>query len=166
MLEFGQAIAELKEANMGAEDRGRRALLRRDLAEQAITEMITRLAGYVNSVALGDVQMITSAGFELAKRPEPISALHAPRSAQARRSSLPNKLNLRWARVPGAVMYMVEEATGGTHDDPEWTMVKLTTDHRTVLDGKDKNRPTTFRVQAIGRRTVSPFTTFFYSQAA
>lgn len=166
MLDFGTAIEELKVANLEALDRGRRALLRRDLAEQLISEMITRLAGYVNSVALGDSQQIRSAGFELAKRPEPISRLSAPRNAKVLASLLPNTLKLSWAPVPGAVMYQLDEAIGGTHEDPEWTTVQVISNHRTVLDGKDKASSTTFRVKALGRRVDSPYKEFSYIKAA
>ena len=166
MLEFGQALTELTEANMNAMDRGRRALLRRDNAEEVISSMITRLAGYVNAVCLGDTLKILSAGFELAKQPEPISELNAPRMARARVSPLPKKLILRWARVPGAIMYRVEEATGGTFDNPQWTEIKMTSDTRMELDGRDKTQAYTFRVSAVGRRTTSPYATFLYFQAA
>ena len=167
MAEFGQAIADLKKANLDAEDRGRTAILHRDLADEKISDMITRLAGYVNSICLGDPQQILSAGFKLIKRSEPLSAIGAPRTAQARPSALPNQLDLRWATVPGAIMYMVEEATGGTFDTPEWTMIKLTSDHRMVLEGRDKSQPCSFRVHAMGRRnTKGPFKVFFYQLAA
>lgn len=166
MLEFGQALEELKAANLDAGDRGRRAIFRRDQAEEVISEMITRLVGYVNAVSAGNTSKILSAGFNVAKRPEPISQLAEPRIARAKSSPLPNQLNLRWSRVPGAIMYMVEETTGGTFEKPEWTMVQLTSDHRTVLHGKDKSQPCTFRVHAIGRRTKSPMKLFYYTIAA
>lgn len=166
MLEFGLALEELKEANLHAVDRGRRALFRRDQAEGVIAEMITRLAGYVNAVSAGDKMMILTAGFDVAKRPEPISQLAEPRIARAKSSPLPNQLNLRWSRVPGAIIYMVEEATGGSLGEPEWTMVNLTSDHRMVVHNRDKSLPCTFRVHAIGRRTKSPMKEFYYMVAA
>ncbi len=166
MAEFGAAIVELKEANVLALDRGRLALLRRDRADELITSMITRLAGYVNSICLGDALKIASAGFEMAKRPEPISQLNAPRSAGARPGVAAHQLILRWAPVPGAVIYMLEEATGGTFEAPEWTTLQFTSDHRVLLNGRDKSQPSTFRVHAMGRRTKSPVIMFSYQMAA
>lgn len=166
MAEFGQAIAELTEAILAAEDRGLSALLRRNLADQRVSQMITRLAGYVNSVCSGDPQKIMSAGFKLAKQPEPISTIDAPKFAQARPSPMPRQLVLTWTTVPGAVMYVVQEATGGTWDAPEWSTVDMTSDHRMILDGRVKKDPYRFRIQAIGRRAKSPFKIFLYQVAA
>ncbi|MGV9011322.1 MAG: hypothetical protein ACOH13_01905 [Flavobacteriales bacterium] len=166
MVEFSEAISALKQANLDAIDRGKRAILLKNIAEQVITDMISRLAAYVNSVCQGDEAKIASSGFELTKRPSPISHIGAPLKAKARRSALERKLDLSWSSVLGAVAYVVEEVTGGDSEGPTWTMVKLTTDHRAVLDGRDKGVSCTFRVRAIGRRVESACTIFTYLKAA
>ena len=166
MAEFGNAIDQLDQAILNAMDCGRIAIAAKNTAERTITEMISRLAGYVNSVCMGDAVKILSSGFQTAKRPEPISELSAPKGAMARSGQLPNQLILRWQTVPGAVMYLVEEAIGGNHQAPVWNYVDVTSDHRMELKGRDKTIATAFRVQAIGRRTRGPFTEFFYLIAA
>ena len=166
MVEFAQAIEQLKEANIAALDRGRIAIARRNSAEQEISTMITRLAGYVNSVSLGDAEKILSAGFDLVKRPEPISQLPAPRSATVVATPIPERLLLRWKRVPGAVMYQVDEAVGGTEDGPDWKLLDIVTDHRMEINGHDKRGSYRFRLRALGTRVKGPYTTAIYQVAA
>lgn len=166
MVEFGEAIDRFEQAMIEALDLGRRAVIRKNLAEQVITDMISRLAGYVNSVCMGDEVKILSSGFELAKRPSPISAISAPKAATARPGSGTDQLILRWRTVPGAVVYLVEEAVGKDPQTAEWSFLDVTSDHRMELEGRNKVKTTTFRVQAIGRRTKGPFTEFIYDIAA
>ncbi len=166
MAEFTIAIDQLDQTIQSAMDRGRIAIAAKNTAERTISEMISRLAGYVNSVCMGDAVKILSSGFQTAKRPEPISELSAPMGAMARSGQLANQLILRWQTVPGAVMYLVEEAIGGDHQAPVWSYVDVTSDHRMELEGRNKTKATTFRVQAIGRRARGPFTEFMYLIAA
>ncbi len=166
MAEFGQAIEEFKEANMAAMDRGHRAIQFRNIAEQRISDMITRLAGYVNSVCLGDSAKILSAGFDTAKESTPITFLNPPRNARVRATSAVAQLVLRWGSVPGVRIYEVQEMVGGTHGNPVWGALAFTSNTRLILDGRRKDEPHVFQVRALGARTESTFTMAIYSKVA
>jgi hypothetical protein len=166
MAEFAQAIQELEQANLAALDRGRLAMAARNRAEEKISSMITRLAGYVNSVCLGDQIKITSSGFRLAKTPEPISTLHAPRKAKVRRTAYPSQLELSWERVPGAAIYQVEKEVQVAGEATDWQRVSLTTRPKLVVDGCRTDEHHTFRICAVGTKVQSPHTEILYIHAA
>ena len=165
MAEFGQALAELKEANINALDRGRSAIINKNIAEDRITRMITALAGYVNSVCMGDTKMILRTVFKLQKQPEPISTLDAPRGATVRRTEYVSQLEITWARVPGATIYEVEEEVGGADGSSHWQRVSLTTRPKLVVDGCRTNEFHNFRVCAVGTQVQSPYAFAFYNAA-
>ena len=166
MVEFEEGIEELQLAISEALSGSRQGYTKRNIAEQQISEMITRLAGYVNSVCIGDRIKIESAGFFLTKTPERISTMAMPGNVRVRRGAIAQQLVLRWERVPGALMYLVEELVGGTLSDPVWHMVDIVSDHRLFVHGRDRNNSHTFRIQALGRRVKSPFAPAFYTSAA
>lgn len=166
MAEFGQALEELKEANINALDRGRMAITKRNIAEDRISRMITALAGYVNSICMGDPQMILSAGFKLQKQPEPISELHAPRSGTVCRTALPRQLKLTWRNVPGSRFYMVEEAIVDAEGNTEWHQLALPTRPQLLLKDRRVDLPYRFRIQARGTQVESPYAEVRYAKIA
>lgn len=166
MAELHAAYIELKEANLAALDRGRRALLRRDMAVERMNEYLTRLAGYVNSTCLGDTLKLASSGFELVKRPAPISALREPVQLKVRGTAFPGQLKLRWERVPGALVYEVERALHAIGEPDRWERVCLISRPSIVLDGFPSHVPQRFRVCAVGTRTQSPYSAPAFGRAA
>ena len=157
MAEFHAAYIELKEANLAALDRGRRALARRDSAVERMDSYLTRLAGYVNSTCLGDRLKLASSGFELAKRPEPASSLNEPMQLTVRGTAYPGQLKLRWKPVRHARMYHVEQARHA-HGEPErWEIISYTSKPQLTLDGYPSHVPQTFRVYAVGTHGRSPY---------
>lgn len=166
MAEFGQALAELRQANIDALDRGKSAILRKNIAERTISDMITRLAGYVNSVCAGDTLKIMSSGFERTKAPEPISSLQAPKSARVRSTPYPSRLMVKWERVPGALIYQVEEQVTTADGGKEWQLVELTSRPKLEVDGRPSDQYHTFRICAVGTKTQSPYAEARYIKAA
>lgn len=167
MAEFGQAINELREANMAAQDRGRKAIMRKNIAEDRVARMITGLAGYVNSVCMGDTIMLAGAGFKLQKQPEPISQLRTPINGRARRTKLPQELMLTWSHVPGSRFYMVEEAIVDAEGNTTWHQIGLPTRPQLLLKVRPVNENYGFRIQARGTQEVaSPFIEVRYTKVA
>jgi hypothetical protein len=166
MAQFHAAYIELKEANLAALDRGRRAIARRDSAVQRMNEYLTRLAGYVNSTCLGDTLKLAGSGFELVKRAEPISSLNRPEQLQVRPTAFPGQLKLHWERVPGALIYQVERALHAHGEPEQWERVRLTSRPQLILDGFAPYVQETFRVCAVGTKTQSPYSPPAFGKAA
>lgn len=166
MAELHAACTELEVAYREAEDRGRRAIFRKQQAVELMESYLTRLAGYVNSAALGDAGTLLSSGFELVKRPEPISELAQPAGLRSMRSIFPGVVDLVWDRVPGALIYEVElrEVTG--QGDQQWRRMSLSTRPRHVMQGFIPYSNQVFRVRAVGSKTMSAYSPEFFTKAA
>jgi hypothetical protein len=118
---------------------------------------ITCLAAYVNGVCLGDVEQLHSSGFSLAKQPAPVNTLPRPVGVSYRSNSFSHLFQVRWARVPGAVVYQVEICEGEVTDTANWQRVALTTRPSTQLEWR-RGAPAPFiRVCAIGTQLQGPY---------
>lgn len=166
MAEFHTAIVQLEGAIVAALDRGRTAIVLKNTAEKKLSEMITRLAAYVNSVCMGDAAMILSSGFHLSKRPEPISKIPAPRYARVKATAFRSQLLIKWEPVSGAIAYVVEEAVAANTIDASWQHVEVTTNASLVLNDRRQDEPHAFRIRAVGRRVQSAYADTYYIQAA
>lgn len=165
MAEFHAAYIELKEANLAALDRGRRALARRDSAEKRISDHLTRLAGYVNSTCLGDTVKLANSGFELAKRPTPASSLDQPVQLKVRATPFPGQLKLRWKSVRHARMYHVEQAMHAPGEPERWEVIAYTSKPVLIRDGYPSHVQQTFRVYAVGTHGRSPYSPVAFGKA-
>lgn len=165
MAEFHAAYIELKEANVAALDRGRMALARRDRAEERMDMLLTRLAAYVNSEGLGDTMKLISSGFQLVKRGTPINTLDRPTALTVRPTAFPGQVKLRWQRVPGAIMYVVERAISDFGQPDQWERVDETSRPQYTLDGMEPHRPLRFRVRASGTQVKGPYSAVAYGKA-
>jgi len=166
MAEFHAAYIELKEANLAALDRGRMALARRDRAVERIDMCLTRLAAYVNGESLGDTLKLTSSGFEMAKRGSPINTLQSPASLTVRPTAYPGQVKLRWQRVPGAIMYVVERSTSAYDQPEQWERVDETSRPQYTLQNMEPHAPLRFRVRALGTKVKGPYSAIAHGVAA
>lgn len=166
MADLQLACTELEVAIREAEDRGRRAIFRKQQAVVVMENYLTRLAGYANSVALGDAQKLLNSGFELAKRPEPISDLSRPQGLRNIRSVFPGVVDLSWHRVPGALVYEVELRITNAQGEHQWQRVALTSKPRHQMNGFVPYSNQVFRVRAVGTQTQSPYSMDFFTKAA
>lgn len=166
LAELQVACQELDIAIREAEDRGRRAIARKDRAVVVMENYLTRLAGYANSMALGNAQKLLNSGFDLVKRPEPISALSRPQGLRNIRSAYPGVIDLVWNRVQGTLMYEVELRKTNELGEHEWHRVASTSKPRYVMSGFEPYSSQVFRVRALGTKTESPYSMDFFTKAA
>lgn len=159
MPEFHAAYIELKESVLAALDRGRMALARRNRAEERMDMYLSGLAGYVNTVAMGDKLKLISSGFPLAKQGAPVSSLNKPSNVTVRATPFPGQVKMRWERVPGALIYQVERALD-IHGQ-QWERIGLTSRLVLVVEDVQPHTMQWFRVCAIGTKTQSPYGSAF-----
>lgn len=152
LIDLEKVIADLQQACVDALDRGLAACARKRTAVTRFDRTFSALAAYVNSVCMGDVVMLYSSGFPVAKRPEPMTDLQEPQSLGFWRTEFHNVLQVRWDSVPGAVMYELESKAGLVGH--EWELVVQTTRPTTRIN-YDRNAPQIYRVKAIGTKAVT-----------
>ncbi len=166
MAEFHTAYIELREANLAARDRGRKALLRRELAVERIDHYLTRLAGYVNSECLGDRQKLFASGFQLAKEGRPFSSLEQPKELTVRPTAFPREVKLRWKGVRGAIIYVVERSPFDYGQPDQWERVDETSRPQYTLRDMESHVEFQFRVRALGTKVKGPYSATAFGKAA
>lgn len=128
----------------------------RDQMEDELAQYITRLGGYVESVAGGNEALITLAAFEVrSERTTDTSAPAAPGTLTATAGDDGGEIELSWDAVRGARSYLVERAT-----DPQagpWAMAGVAPRSSLVISGLESGRRYYFRVAAVTLNGQSPW---------
>jgi hypothetical protein len=166
LAELKVACDTLKAANVAALDRGRMACALKRSAVARMDSVLSRLAAYVNSACQGDVQKLVTSGFPLAKRPSPISDLQRPGHMRNVRSLYPGQVDLRWDRVPGALVYELEQVIDPDAEERQWRRVALTSKPRFVITDLVPNSRQVFRVRAIGTTVESGYSQELVTKSA
>lgn len=166
MAELENALIELREADFGAEDRGRRACLRKSLAVEVMDQFLSRLAAYANSAAQGDATKLLTSGFHLVQRGVELSALEPPGSLASRFVRTSGVVHLVWWKVPGARMYELEIARTNGVEEKVWQRLKLTSKPEHLANGLEPNTTHAFRVRAIGTQAEGPYSQTLEAKSA
>lgn len=166
LTELAEARDALANAIIAARDRGRLACENKRLCVARMDRILSRLAAYVNSAGNGNSWVLLNSGFELVRRAEPQSSLVAPRSITYNRPPYAGQIDLRWSRVPGALVYELEIGERDGVNGMQWHRVGLTSRPRYLVTGLEPNSVRTFRVRAIGTRIEGPYGMLFDARVA
>lgn len=138
--------AAISEAQGGAHA----AVASKNAAAKKLSDMLVKLARYVNSVAGGDVDMAVSSGFDLAKVADPIDKLEAPSKFDAFPGTIAGQIELRWKGVRGGRLYNVYICEGDPTADGKWTVAGLCSRGRFTAKGLVTDKKYSFRATALG----------------
>ena len=120
-----------------------------DNAEAKLMQVLTQLAGYVESVAGKDDALIASAGMETKASRSAPTAPTIPQGLSATAGEHDGVINLSWKPVPNARSYAIEFSL-----DPatpaSWTHVGIATSSTKVIANLTTGKRYWFRVAAIG----------------
>ena len=120
-----------------------------DNAEAQVDQVLTQLAGYVESVAGKDDALITSAGMEIKASPSPPVVPPAPDGVGATASDHDGVIELFWKPVLNARSYVIESST-----DPatatSWTHVGIATSASKAISNLTSGKRYWFRVATVG----------------
>jgi hypothetical protein len=120
-----------------------------DNAESRLDQVLTQLAGYVESVAGKDDTMITSAGMETKAAPSSPTLPTVPQGVSAAAGDHDGELVLWWKPVPNAKTYIIESST-----DPatttSWEHVGVATSATMTITNLKSGTRFWFRVAAVG----------------
>lgn len=120
-----------------------------DNAEAKLDQVLTQLAGYVESIAGKDDTLITSVGMEIKASPSTPSLPNVPQSLTATAGDHDGELHLSWKSVPNAKSYVIESST-----DPatitSWEHAGIATSATKTINSLKSGTRFWFRVAAVG----------------
>ena len=117
-------------------------------SKQALLQLLSQLADYVNMVAQGDEVMLSQSGFNLNKVPQPISMKGAAGLVLLDGGNS-GELVLKFRRVEGASGYLYQYTTDPLLPEDKWVSIAATTTSLTFT-GLTKGVTYYCRVIAIG----------------
>ena len=124
-------------------------VLTQDEAETKVDQMLTQLAGYVESVAGTDDALITSIGMETRSSRSAPQAPTAPQGLSATAGEHEGEIKLSWKAISNARSYAIESS-----QDPatatSWTHLGVATSASKAISGLTSGKRYWFRVAAIG----------------
>jgi hypothetical protein len=118
-------------------------------AETEVDQMLTQLAGYVESVAGRDNTLITSAGMETKTNRSTSTTPSEPQGLSAAAGSHEGVVRLSWKAVPNAKSYTIE-ASNDPATPASWTHVAIATSATKAINNLKTGTRYWFRVAAIG----------------
>jgi hypothetical protein len=120
-----------------------------DNAETKVDQMLTQLAGYVESVAGKDDTLITSAGMETKTARSTPTLPTAPQGLSATAGEHEGQIDLSWKAVPNARSYTIE-ASVDPATPTSWTHVGIATSASKAISNLTTGKRYWFRVAAVG----------------
>ena len=143
--ELTQAFALVQSAKSEVSTR----VVTQDNSEAKLDQLLTQLAGYVESVAGRDDTLITSVGMETKAVPSAATVPSLPQALAANAGEHEGEINLLWKAVPKARSYIIEFSL-----DPatasSWTHVGIATSASKVVSNLTSGKRYWFRVAAVG----------------
>lgn len=120
-----------------------------DNAAAKVDQVLTQLAGYVESVAGKNETLISSAGMETKSSPSSPTLPSVPQALSANAGEHEGEINLFWKAVKGARSYTIEAS-----QDPaganSWTHLAIATSASKVITSLISGKRYWFRVAAVG----------------
>jgi hypothetical protein len=124
-------------------------VLAQDGAEAKVNQMLTQLAGYVESVAGTDDGLITSIGMETKSSRSAPQPPNVPHGLSATAGEHEGEIKLAWKAISNARSYAIESS-----QDPatasSWTHLGVATSASKAISGLTSGKRYWFRVAAIG----------------
>ncbi len=152
LTEIAAALDELDKAQAGvqaAKSEVTTRVLTQDGAETKVTQMLTQLAGYVESVAGTDDALITSIGMETKASRSAPQVPTVPQGLSATAGEHEGEIKLSWKAISNARSYAIESS-----QDPatptSWTHLGVATSASKAISGLTSGKRYWFRVAAIG----------------
>lgn len=143
--ELDKSVAAIQTAKSEVATR----VLAQDGAETKVNQLLTQLAGYVESVAGTDDTLITSAGMETRSSASAPQAPAVPQGLSATASEHEGQIILTWKAITNARSYAIEGSQDPTTSN-SWTHFGVATSAKQTIPNLTSGKRYWFRVAAIG----------------
>jgi len=152
-----QTLADEYSASNSAATRGSAmAKAARTAKAKEVMKALSTTGAYVNMIALGNTEVLTSSGFDMVKKREPFGQVGKPLLKSVEKNGIPGEVTLVWTPRPGARTYICYRAdTDPTLPTTVWKHVLSTTRVRCKVTGLTPYKPYWFAVQALGTAGTS-----------
>ncbi len=128
LAELATARTTLVSALTIASDGGKRLTRLKNDAMVYLRDLLTMEAHYVDSVALGNVDILAKSGYETRRGNTTLGKLTAPTGMRTAFTGKSGEMRLRWNRRHGATAYYVVATRGDVnHPDAKWFHLGTTT---------------------------------------
>jgi hypothetical protein len=118
-----------------------------------LEKLLRQLAGYVEDIANNDLATLTSSGFTLRKKAEPVGTLPAPTGIEIEAGNAHGSLSISWEPIKGTYVYEVEYTEGPVTETSVW--IRLTSSKSWILISNLKRGSLyVFRVAAAATHTT------------
>jgi hypothetical protein len=124
-------------------------VVNQDNAATKVDQVLTQLAGYVESVAGKDETLITSAGMETKSSPSSPTLPTVPQALSANAGEHEGEINLSWKAVANARSYTIE-ASQDPAGASSWTHLGIATSASKIITNLTSGKRYWFRVAAVG----------------
>ena len=156
LLDLTAAANELLAAIEAAKNGGKTQFLAKRKAVANVQKLLKQVGAYVQNISDGDEVVIDSAGFDTARKPEPVGILPAPSALAATISSFEGAVDLDWDPVAGSHSYTVYMKDSDPDDGQPWLAVHATTKSGASISDLESGKFYWFRVTAFGAAGSSP----------
>lgn len=153
------AITALRDAATRAEAGGYVLTFEKNLAQEALDELMRQLTAYVQNVSGGDAETILLSGMEVRRGPEPKPAPTQIQNLNALPSRTTGQIDLNWDTLGQGVVYQVEQWMDGQDDDEGfWSKLATPSKSKYTVTGLNTGTVYRFRVAGIGTDDrIGPF---------
>jgi hypothetical protein len=165
VADYETLIASFEDAILTATTGNKLAVAQRNTLQNEVLLKTKALGQYVNSIAEGKLDMLTSSGFTLGKLPEP-RIIGNPTNLQVVQGTNPGSLLSKVPAVAGAITYIHQFAQHPLTENSVWTSA-TSSRSRYEFEDLEQGKMYWFRVIAIGsndQKTYSEETSQYVSQ--
>lgn len=156
LAELDVAFDSYKEAYHASLTRDMLKIDQRDAARQVLTDLLKRLASYLELVAPGDAIKLATTGFDLRResvRSNNQERLEAPDNLRAAQGPQSGSISVHVSRLPSAGSYEVHLAQGDAAIESNWKHVLISTSaSHMLIEGLTPLQTYWVRVRGIDRR--------------
>jgi len=152
MTEVSAAVDDLEKAFAAVQAAKSEVATRvgvQDNAHTKLDQILTQLAGYVESVAGKDETLIISAGMETRSSPSSPSVPSPPQGLSASAGDHEGQIELWWKAVPNARSYKIE-ASNDPATPTSWTHTAIVASASKTISDLTSGKRYWFRVAAVG----------------
>lgn len=159
LTQITDAVNELEaayHASQTARQEAKAKTMEQNQKEETHDDLLTQLAGYVESASGGDGMKIMGAKMDLRSPATGVVELDAPDSFSASAGDRDGEIDLRWDKVERARSYVIQCST----DPPtatSWTHATISTKSQVTVGGLTSGTRHWFRVAAVGPLGQSPW---------
>lgn len=155
--DLGNAMSELAEAEINASQGGKDRTLIRDQKLAALEELMDREVLYVQTVTLGDPDLVALAGMDVKEDPTPWPAPQKPLNFRAEPGKYEGSVYLACDAVKYKREYVFQVYT--EHDDGtgQWTDIVSSGRYSITHQGLERGKVYRFRVYASNAAGQSPY---------